>query len=155
MHRLGSTVARLKLKGIDGGPHKRWSMWLNSMQREEPYRGLTCPSYLPERVGSVRLDGAQMLHGCRQLVPLGVGLSPATSATPVVSCPLQGNAESTLTRLPVISRRKVGMTSSQYGPYAPGCTRATMGGTEGSKTARWSKSPKPSSVRIGVCNSTP
>ena len=30
----------LKLKGIDGGPHKRWSMWLNSRQREEPYLGL-------------------------------------------------------------------------------------------------------------------
>ena len=41
-HRLGSTVARLKLKGIDGGSHKRWSMWLNSKQRAEPYLGLTC-----------------------------------------------------------------------------------------------------------------
>ena len=40
--RLGSTVARLKLKGIDGGPHKRWSMWFNSKQRAEPYLGLTC-----------------------------------------------------------------------------------------------------------------
>src|SRR4030067_779858 len=40
--RLGSTAARLKLKGIDGGPHKRWSMWFNSRQREEPYLGLTC-----------------------------------------------------------------------------------------------------------------
>src|SRR3954467_6455221 len=39
--RLGSTAARLKLKGIDGGPHKRWSMWFNSTQREEPYLGLT------------------------------------------------------------------------------------------------------------------
>ena len=34
-------VARLKLKGIDGGSHKRWSMWLNSRQREEPYLPLT------------------------------------------------------------------------------------------------------------------
>ena len=25
--KLGSTLARVKLKGIDGGPHKRWSMW--------------------------------------------------------------------------------------------------------------------------------
>ena len=33
---------RLKLKGIDGGPHKRWSMWFNSTQREEPYPGLKC-----------------------------------------------------------------------------------------------------------------
>ncbi len=34
-------LARVKLKGIDGGPHKRWSMWFNSMIREEPYQGLT------------------------------------------------------------------------------------------------------------------
>ena len=40
--RLGSTVARLKLKWIDGGPHKRWIMWINSMQREKPYLALTC-----------------------------------------------------------------------------------------------------------------
>ena len=37
---------------------------------------------------------------------------------------------------------KVGMTSSQDGPYGLGCTRATMLGTEGSETARWSKSFK-------------
>ncbi len=44
---LGSTVARLKLKGIDGDPHKQWSMWFNSIQREEPYLGLNCRhSYL-------------------------------------------------------------------------------------------------------------
>ena len=35
-------LARVKLKGIDGGSHKRWIMWFNSMQREEPYQGLTC-----------------------------------------------------------------------------------------------------------------
>ncbi len=40
--RLGSTAARLKLKGIDGDPHKRWMMWINSIQREEPYLPLTC-----------------------------------------------------------------------------------------------------------------
>ena len=39
--RLGSTAARLKLKGIDGGPHKRRSVFFNSSQREEPYQGLT------------------------------------------------------------------------------------------------------------------
>jgi hypothetical protein len=36
------SIPRLKLKGIDGGPHKRWSMWFNSTQREEPYPGLNC-----------------------------------------------------------------------------------------------------------------
>ena len=34
------------------------------------------------------------------------------------------------------------MTSSQYGPYGQGCTRTTMPGTKGSKTVKWSKSPK-------------
>ncbi len=34
------------------------------------------------------------------------------------------------------------MTSSQYGPYALGYTRATMVGTEGREAARWSKSQK-------------
>ena len=65
--RLGSTVARLKLKGIDGDPHKRWMMWINSMQREKPY--------LPLTYSDVRRDldlpqGTliQVLHGCRQLV---------------------------------------------------------------------------------------
>lgn len=33
----GNTFARMKLKGIDGGPHKL-SMWFNLMQSEEPYR---------------------------------------------------------------------------------------------------------------------
>ena len=36
----------MKLKGIDGGPHKRRNMWFNSM-----------------------MAGAEVLHGCRQLVP--------------------------------------------------------------------------------------
>ncbi len=48
----------------------------------------------------------------------------------------------TLGRLPVTNRRKVGMTSSHHGPYGLGYTRATMVGTEGRKTARWSKSQK-------------
>ncbi len=34
------------------------------------------------------------------------------------------------------------MTSSPHGPYARGCTRATMAGTKGCDTARWSKSQK-------------
>ncbi len=34
------------------------------------------------------------------------------------------------------------MTSSHHGPYVQGDTRATMAGTEGSNTARWSESQK-------------
>ena len=83
--RLGSTVARLKLKGIDGDPHKRWSMWFNSKQREEPYQVLT--SLWPSRNGGFPSgQRRQVVHGCRQLVSWDVGLSPATSATLVHGC---------------------------------------------------------------------
>ncbi len=46
--------------------------------------------------------------------------------------------------LPVISRRKVGMTSSPHGLYVQGYTRTTMAGTEGNEAARRSKSQKAS-----------
>ena len=45
-------------------------------------------------------------------------------------------------RLPGLTGRKVRMTSSPHGLYTWGYTRSTMVGTEGSKTARWSKSAK-------------
>src|SRR5215831_14006739 len=45
-------------------------------------------------------------------------------------------------RPPAISWRKVGMTSSPHGLYVQGYTRATMGGTKGCETARWSQSQK-------------
>src|SRR5258706_12296298 len=90
--RLGSTVARLKLKGIDGGPHKRWSMWFNSMQREEPYLGLKSGGQamkvaLPARdrhLGAAWLSSARVVrcwvksrnerNPCSQLRPFGWGL---------------------------------------------------------------------------------
>ena len=66
MVRLGSTVARLKLKGIDGDPHKQRSVWFNSMRREEPYQDLTCRR-LPERSGFLRdcCTGAAWLSSAR------------------------------------------------------------------------------------------
>ena len=60
----------------------------------------------------------------------------------------------TLMGLPRLTRRKVRMMSSPHGPYALGYTRATMVGTMGSKIVRWSKSTKPATVQIEVCNST-
>ena len=57
MCRLGSTVARLKLKGIDGGSHKRWSMWLNSKQREEPYPRLDMHGLVPGNRSDTRKSG--------------------------------------------------------------------------------------------------
>ena len=116
-------LARVKLKGIDGGPHKRWSMWFNSMQREEPYQGLTCHESLEREsaFGNVDTGGAWL------------------SSARVVRCWVKSRNERNpylvalrkpLERLPVISRRKVRMTSSQHAPYALGHTRATMAGTK-------------------------
>ena len=48
----------------------------------------------------------------------------------------------TLCRLPGLTGRKVGTTSSHHAPYALGCTRATMAGTEGCHPARGSGSRK-------------
>src|SRR4029077_1052573 len=50
----------------------------------------------------------------------------------------------TLDRPPALSRRKAGTTSSPHGPYAWGCTRATMGRTERRKHVSASQSQKPS-----------
>ena len=57
-------------------------------------------------------------------------------------CLLPAFRMGTQTRLPVTNRRKVGTTSSPHGPYAQGYTRATMVGTKGSNTAKWSESQK-------------
>ena len=85
MPHLGTTAARLKLKGIDGDPHKRWSMWFNSTQREEPYQHLTYNELVRDDLVPLRWnvdtggrevkadrpfgEPEQVLHGCRQLVP--------------------------------------------------------------------------------------
>ena len=64
----GEYGRKIKLKGIDGGPHKRWSMWFNSTQRAEPYQPLTCPSRPLERgaFGSAgRCTGAAWLSSAR------------------------------------------------------------------------------------------
>ena len=56
--------------------------------------------------------------------------------------PTAGVMPGTLTGLPVLNRRKVGMTSSHHGLYAQGLTRATMAATKRRDTARWSQSQK-------------
>src|SRR5690606_17010211 len=48
----------------------------------------------------------------------------------------------TLIGLPAQAVRKVGMTSSHHGPYAWGCTRATMDGTMGCYSATRCQSVK-------------
>ena len=83
-----------------------------------------------------------MVHGCRQLVSGDVGLSPATSATLVISC--QHVEVGTLIRLPVINRRKVGTTSNHHALYVLGYTRITMAITKRSETETLSETQKSS-----------
>ena len=66
MLHLGSTPATVKLKGIDGGPHKRRNMWFNSMIREDLTRARTprrCAGNRTARKGSWR--GAAWLSSAR------------------------------------------------------------------------------------------
>src|SRR5881398_1437838 len=149
--RLGSTAARLKLKGIDGGPHKRWSMWFNSTQREEPYQPLTCPVWAGEirsfssaggNTGAAWLSSARVVR---------CWVKSRNERNPHLQLPAV--RPGTLKELPVTSRRKAGMTSSPHGPYGLGYTRATMVVTVGCKGASLSRSPKAISVQIALCNS--
>src|SRR6516225_6782230 len=150
-HRLGSTAARLKLKGIDGGPHKRWSMWFNSTQREEPYQPLTCPVWGREigffssaggNIGAAWLSSARVVR---------CWVKSRNERNPYLQLP--SGEPGTLQKLPVTSRRKAGMTSSPHGPYGLGYTRATMAVTEGGNGATLRQSRKAVSVRIALCNS--
>ena len=60
-----------------------------------------------------------------------------------------------LARLPAANRRKVGMMSSQHGPYTLGDTHATMPPIMRSDPARASESANGGLVQIGGCNSPP
>ncbi len=120
-------------------------MWLNSMQREEPYLGLTAPAR-PRETGAeaIRETGAAWLSSVRAVRCL---VKSTNERNPFEQLPAgeAGNSAHTAR-----SRgRKVGTTSSQYGPYAQGRTRATMAGTEGPHAARRRKPPRagPSSDR--------
>ena len=143
----------MKLKGIDGGPHKRWSMWFNSKQRAEPYQGLTWErrgGRPPSGSDAAFRTGAAWLSSARVV---RCWVKSRNERNPRLLLPPRegGSREG----LPGTTRRKVRTTSSPHGPYVLGYTRATMAGTEGSDAARRSESRKPASVRIGVCNSTP
>src|ERR1043165_9710006 len=137
--RLGSTAARLKLKGIDGGPHKRWSMWFNSKQREEPYLGLTYWCKPVETSAPLRSasTGAAWLSSARVVRCWVKSRNERNSRSQ-----LPAVRPGTLGGLPALSRRKVGTTSSHHGPYVQGDTRATMPGTTRRELARGSQSPK-------------
>ena len=134
-------VARLKLKGIDGGSHKRWSMWLNSRQREEPYPRFDMHGLVGGNIHDARKSGtctgAAWLSSARAVRCRVKSFNERNPCRQLPAFKL-----GTLTRPPASSRRKAGTTSSHHGLYVQGCTRATMPRIKGSKTARWSKSQK-------------
>ena len=73
---------------------------------------------------SIKYNTIRGYVGCRQLVSWDVGLSPATSATPILC--YQQVKLGTHGRLPGTTWRKAGMTSNHHAPYDLGYTRATM-----------------------------
>jgi hypothetical protein len=121
-------------------------VWFNSMQRAEPYLGLTCPWYRPERGGTRK----------------GAGTAAAwLSSARAVRCWVKSRNERNPRRQLAfaggtagLSRRKVGTTSSQHGAYVQGDTHATMAGTKGMRGREAEPIPaKPAPVRIAGCNS--
>ena len=107
-------------------------MWFNSTQREEPYPGLTCTWYEVEtpRTRKGACTGAARLSSARA-VRCWVKSRNERNPRRQLRC---------LAGPPGPTRRKVGMTSSQHGPYAWGYTHATMAGTRGCEGATWSES---------------
>ena len=79
--RLGSTAARLKLKGIDGDLHNQWIMWFNSRRTEGPYPGLTCYRFTIQKWKRIR-----------NFVDDSTGVAWLSSAR-VVGCSLQWGNE--------------------------------------------------------------
>ena len=111
-------------------------MWFNSTQREEPYQVLTSS------------DGHRDMSFLRDTKTGGAWLSSAR----VVRCWVKSRNErnpciqllrkSTLDRLPLTKRRKVGMTSNHHAPYDLGDTRTTMAVNRGRQSREAEQTPK-------------
>src|SRR5438874_13004666 len=102
-------------------------MWFNSTQREEPYQPLTCPVWAGEirSFSSARGNtGAAWLSSARVV---RCWVRSRNERNPHLQLPAA--RAGTSQELPVTSRRQAGMTSSPYGPYGLGESRATLAGT--------------------------
>src|SRR5487761_2159487 len=139
MIRLGSTAARLKLKGIDGGPHKRWSMWFNSTQREEPYLGLTCTGRSPETEASLRspCTGAAWLSSAR-VVRCWVKSRNERNPCPVLPARKGGDSQETAG----VNSEEGGDEVKSSWPLRPGLHTCYNGGDSGQRPREWMRIPK-------------
>ena len=147
--RLGTTAARLKLKGIDGGPHKRWSMLLNSRQREEPYPGLTWIENPPERAGSLRglSTDAAWLSSARAV------RCSVKSAQPVPPVTI-GQSRGLWRDRPCQAGGRRGRRQVRMAP-TPGAANVLQWPVQWDARPRGrADPPKPAPVRTAVCNST-
>src|SRR3712207_4653414 len=157
MCRLGSTVARLKLKGIDGGPHKRWSMWFNSTQREEPYLGLTCWGNPFERRGLLRdpSTGAAWLSSAR-VVRCWVKSRNERNPRPQLPAEAIKSLPGTLGGTAGAKPEEGGDDVKSSWSSRPGPHTRYNGRYRGPASERSRANPrKPPSVRIGGCNPPP
>src|SRR3989338_1907624 len=129
--RLGSTIARLKLKGIDGDLHKRWSMWFNSTVNEKPYQGLKSRRRSDESwiFSQGRRDRCCMVvvSSWRESFP-SVGQRTQPSS-PVIRVRRDG---------PIYGKEGEDDAKSAWPSDALGHTHATMERTTGRNTVRWS-----------------
>ena len=113
-------------------------MWINSMQREEPYLGLTCTRRVQRWAFPCGWCAGGAWLSSARVVRCWVKSRNERNPCPMLPAIRLG----THGRLPGSTRRKVGMTSSHHAPYVQGFTHATMAGTEGCEAARWSESRK-------------
>ena len=150
VNRLGSTVARLKLKGIDGDPHKRWMMWINSMQREKPYLPLTCQEALVMRAcpqGSLN-TGAAWLSSARVV---RCWVKSRNERNPLSLVATKGHSSETAGDKP----EEGGDDVKSSWPLWVGLHTSYNGRNRGRRSREAEPIPeKPIVVRIAVCNST-
>ncbi|KAL5820518.1 hypothetical protein ACOSQ3_022400 [Xanthoceras sorbifolium] len=83
------------------------------------------PSHKRWILGAVRIDPCNVVANALSILP---GENTDTGGAWL--------SLARVVRLPVISRRKVRMTSSHHAPYAQGDTHATMAGTKGRDPVR-------------------
>src|SRR5574338_1259359 len=142
---MGSTAARLKLKGIDGGPHKRRSMWINSMQREEPYLGLTYTGRL-QRCGFPcgRYTGGAWLSSAR-VVRCWVKSRNERNPCPVLPAGRAGDLQETAG----VNSEEGGDDVKSSCPLCPGLQTCYIGRYKGLQTREGERIPK-SRSRFGL-----
>ena len=87
-------------------------MLFNSMLREEPYLGLDPGQSYRDRVEATPETGGAWLSSARVVRCSVKSDNERNPYHQLLTCKMR-----TLMRLPVINRRKVGMTSNHHAPY--------------------------------------